>query len=46
VLSLLEDATERDEFLNEYSAALRDAYPQEAWGTPFPFRRTFAVGHR
>jgi trans-aconitate 2-methyltransferase len=45
VLSLLEDATERDEFLNEYSAALRDAYPQEAWGTPFPFRRTFAVGH-
>lgn len=45
VLSLLEDERERTEFLDEYAAALRDAYPQESFGTVFPFRRTFAVAH-
>jgi trans-aconitate 2-methyltransferase len=45
VLSLL-DGADRDEFLAEYAAALRDAYPPQAFGTVFPFRRTFAVAHR
>jgi trans-aconitate 2-methyltransferase len=45
VLSLLEDERERTEFLDEYAAALRDADPQESFGTVFPFRRTFAVAH-
>jgi len=42
VLSLLE-GTERDEFVADYAAALRDAYPKQEFGTVFPFRRTFAV---
>jgi trans-aconitate 2-methyltransferase len=46
VLSLLEDDADRREFLDEYAAQLRAAYPQQDWGTPFPFRRTFAVGHK
>ena len=46
VLTLLEDETERQEFLDEYAAALRDAYPRERFGTVFPFRRTFAVATR
>lgn len=46
VLSLLDDDGERQEFLDEYAAALRDAYPQDSFGTLFPFRRTFAVAHR
>jgi trans-aconitate 2-methyltransferase len=46
VLSLLGDKGEREEFLDSYSAALRKAYPQESFGTVFPFRRTFAVAHR
>lgn len=45
VLSRLDDA-ERDEFLDTYAAQLRAAYPPEAFGTVFPFRRTFAVGRR
>lgn len=28
-----------------YAAALRAAYPRRAWGTLFPFRRLFVVGH-
>ena len=46
VLSLLEDDDDRQEFLDEYAAVLRDAYPKEEWGTPFPFRRTFAVAQK
>ena len=46
VLSLLEDDGERQAFLDEYAAALRDAYPPESFGTLFPFRRTFAVAQR
>ena len=43
VLSLL-DGDERDEFLADYAAALRAAYPKDDFGTVFPFCRTFAVG--
>lgn len=43
VLSALDEA-ERTEFLDDYAAALRSAYPASAFGTVFPFRRTFAVG--
>lgn len=47
VLSALDDPREREEFLSEYAAALRAAYPQNRRGeTWFPFRRTFAVGTR
>jgi trans-aconitate 2-methyltransferase len=44
VLSLLA-GDERDEFVADYAAALRAAYPKQAFGTVFPFRRTFAVGY-
>jgi trans-aconitate 2-methyltransferase len=43
VLSVLDAAEERAAFLDEYAAALRAAYPPQAQGTVFPFRRTFAV---
>jgi trans-aconitate 2-methyltransferase len=46
VLALLEDADQRRDFLAEYAAALRSAYPAGPNGTVFPFRRTFAVGVR
>jgi trans-aconitate 2-methyltransferase len=46
VLTLLDDPHDRDEFLASYAEALRTAYPREPFGTLFPFRRTFAVGHR
>jgi len=45
VLSLLDDA-EREAFLTDYAALLREAYPKQEFGTMFPFRRTFAVGRR
>jgi trans-aconitate 2-methyltransferase len=45
VLSIL-DVDEQAEFEASYAEALRAAYPQQAFGTVFPFRRTFAVGHR
>ena len=45
VLSLL-DGADRDEFVADYAAALREAYPKHDFGTVFPFRRTFAVGRR
>lgn len=45
VLSLL-DGSEREEFLADYGAALRTAYPPRPFGTVFPFRRTFAVARR
>ena len=44
VLSTLADDEQRREFLADYAAALRAAYPAQSWGTVFPFRRTFAVG--
>ena len=45
VLSLL-SGSERENFLADYAAALREAYPKQQFGTIFPFRRTFAVGRR
>ena len=44
VLSALRSDDERQEFLDDYAAALRTAYPADTFGTVFPFRRTFAVG--
>jgi trans-aconitate 2-methyltransferase len=40
------DEPEREEFVAEYAAALRRAYPQREYGTVFPFIRTFAVAHK
>ncbi len=37
------DAASAAEFEREYAALLREAYPARDYGTPFPFRRTFAV---
>jgi trans-aconitate 2-methyltransferase len=34
------------EFLGEYAAGLRAAYPAESFGTLLPFRRVFAVARR
>jgi trans-aconitate 2-methyltransferase len=34
------------EFLAEYRGRIATAYPAAPYGTPFPFRRVFAVGHR
>lgn len=45
VISKLAGA-ERDEFLAEYGALLRQAYPQASYGTPFPFRRVFVVARK
>ena len=45
ILAALDDA-ERVEFLDEYAAGLRSAYPQRAYGTVLPFRRIFVVAHR
>jgi trans-aconitate 2-methyltransferase len=36
----------RAEFMAEYGALLRKDYPQEAFGTVFPFRRVFVVAHK
>jgi len=40
------DPVQQAEFLAEYAALLRDAYPRAPYGTIFPFRRVFAVAHR
>lgn len=45
VLSRLE-ADEQDEFLAEYAALLRAAYPSREFGTVLPFRRLFVVAQR
>jgi trans-aconitate 2-methyltransferase len=42
VLSELDEA-EQAEFLQDYGARLRTAYPQQAFGTVLPYRRIFAV---
>jgi trans-aconitate 2-methyltransferase len=44
--ALADDAEARDEFVAEYRAALREAYPPGAHGTPFPFRRIFTVARK
>jgi trans-aconitate 2-methyltransferase len=38
--------TQRAEFVAEYSALLREAYPARDHGTVLPFRRVFVVAHR
>lgn len=45
VLTLL-DAGERERFTAEYGARLRAAYPRNAHGTLFPFRRIFFVARK
>ncbi len=37
---------EQEDFLDEYAAMLRKAYPEQPWGTVFPFRRIFVVAQR
>lgn len=47
VLTALGDDPEaREAFVAEYRAALREAYPAGPHGTPFPFRRVFAVARK
>ncbi|MEH3034421.1 MAG: methyltransferase domain-containing protein [Aeromicrobium erythreum] len=36
----------REQFIEEYKARLRVAYPREPWGTVLPFSRVFAVATR
>jgi trans-aconitate 2-methyltransferase len=45
VLGALSDA-DADRFCAELAPALRASYPPGSHGTPFEFRRIFAVGHR
>jgi trans-aconitate 2-methyltransferase len=37
---------QREEFVAEYKALLRKAYPPRDFGTVLPFRRVFAVAHK
>lgn len=46
VLSRLTADAERDAFVAEYAALLREAYPAGPAGTVLPFRRLFVVAHR
>jgi trans-aconitate 2-methyltransferase len=45
VLAALDEASRR-EFLAEYGALLRAAYPRREYGTVLPFRRLFVVARR
>jgi trans-aconitate 2-methyltransferase len=45
VLDALDDET-RPVFVEQYRDLLRDAYPQAASGTLFPFRRIFVVARK
>ena len=36
----------RDTFEREYKALLREAYPEQRFGTVLPFRRVFAVARK
>ena len=40
------DADQAADFVAEYGAKVREAYPPRPFGTIFPFRRVFAVAHR
>ncbi|MEU9730533.1 trans-aconitate 2-methyltransferase [Streptomyces sp. NPDC048002] len=44
--ALADDPQARDAFVAQYRAALREAYPPGPHGTPFPFRRVFAVARK
>jgi trans-aconitate 2-methyltransferase len=45
-LDVLTGEEERRVFLDEYTAALDDAYPRQPYGVVLGFRRIFAVGHK
>jgi trans-aconitate 2-methyltransferase len=45
-LDVLTGEGEREEFLTELRALLRDAYPPGPHGTVFPFRRIFVIARR
>lgn len=45
VLAALPDA-DAAEFVDDYAAKLREAYPRNEYGTVFPFLRTFVVAHK
>ncbi len=40
------DADQKDEFMAEYGALLRQEYPRQPFGTVFPFRRVFVVAQK
>jgi trans-aconitate 2-methyltransferase len=40
------DGRQRNDFVDEYKAALRAAYPPQSFGTVLPFRRVFVVAQR
>ncbi len=42
ILEALPDP-QREEFVSEYTSALRDAYPRHPYGTVLPYRRIFVV---
>ncbi|KUO18915.1 trans-aconitate 2-methyltransferase [Streptomyces dysideae] len=44
--ALADDEEAARDFVAEYRTALRAAYPDTAHGTPFPFRRVFAVARK
>lgn len=44
--ALADDPEARDAFIADYRTALREAYPAGPHGTPFPFRRIFAVARK
>ncbi|MFD4632038.1 trans-aconitate 2-methyltransferase [Streptomyces sp. NPDC058284] len=44
--ALADDPGATEEFLTEYRALLREAYPPTGHGTVFPFRRVFAVARK
>jgi trans-aconitate 2-methyltransferase len=45
ILAALDEDDAR-EFSDTYAEQLREAYPAGRFGTPFPFRRLFCVGHK
>ena len=45
ILAALDEDAAR-EFIDTYRQRLREAYPAGPFGTPFPFRRLFCVGHK
>jgi trans-aconitate 2-methyltransferase len=44
--ALADDPESREDFVRDYRDALRGAYPATGHGTPFPFRRVFAVARK
>ena len=46
MLQALGAGPEREAFLAEYAALLREAYPAGPLGTVLPFRRLFVVARR